>query len=45
MTPEELKKYFVDYQLATQTFNKDTSGDVMSRIDKNVSAFLKEYYS
>ena len=24
MTPAELKNYFVDYQIATQTFNKDT---------------------
>ena len=24
MTPAELKTYFVDYQIATQTFNKDT---------------------
>ena len=32
-------------KVSGETFNKDTSGDVMSRIDKNVSAFLKEYYS
>ena len=24
MNSEELKKYFLDYQLATQTFNKNT---------------------
>ena len=32
-------------KVSGETFNKDTSGDVMSRIDRNVSAFLKEYYS
>jgi len=32
-------------KVSGETFNKNTSGDVMGRIDKNVSAFLKEYYS
>jgi len=37
MTPTELKTYFVDYQLATQTFNKNTAEGLLKKYFTNDS--------